>query len=202
MLVAQQLSKRFGARPVFRGVSFEVAPGRVVAVAGSNGAGKSTLLRIVAGLVAPSAGDVALREGETVLSPGEYRSRVGLFAPDAPVYRELSALENLRFFARARGLKISDEELRAHLERFALKGRAADLAGELSSGLRARLGFAVATLHAPSLLLLDEPSANLDEAGRELLAGVLAEQRQRGLALLATNDVRDFSVCDERIELD
>src|ERR671916_514877 len=110
MLHAHLLSKRFGARPVFRGVSFEVPAGRVVAVAGHNGAGKSTLLRIVAGLVAPSAGEVSLKEGETQLLPQEYRTRIGLFAPDAPVYRELSALENLQFFARARGSKIPDEE--------------------------------------------------------------------------------------------
>lgn len=200
-LVADKVAKRFGMRPVLRGVSFEVPVGKVVAVTGHNGAGKSTLLRIVASLVATSAGQMRWHEGARARTPHEYRAQVGLFAPDAPVYRELSALENLQFFARARGAQTSDSELCDHLAQFALRERQNDLAGDLSSGLRARLGFAAATLHAPQILLLDEPSANLDEAGRALVRTVLEAQRRRGIALLATNDTRDLDLCDGYLEL-
>jgi heme exporter protein A len=86
-----------------------------------------------------------------------------------------------------------------HLSQFGLGSRADDLAGDLSSGLRARLGLAVATLHEPRVLLLDEPAANLDEAGRDILRRVLDAQRTRGIALVATNDAREATTYDERI---
>jgi heme exporter protein A len=195
MLRARDLGKRYGTRTVFRGVSFEVDAGRAVAIVGRNGSGKSTLLRLVAGLIRPTAG--------TLLWNGEKLARwmCGLSAPDAPVYRELSALENLEFVARVRGLKTSRDDLLEHLENFGLQNRDADFAGELSSGLRTRLQLAVATLHRPPILLLDEPGANLDEAGRELVKRVLTSQRERGIALVATNDEREAVLCDERIEL-
>ncbi len=182
MLAAQNLSKRYGARAVLRGLSFEVAPGTVAAVAGANGAGKSTLLKIVAGLVRWNGG-----------SP---RGFCALFAPDAPLYRELTALENLRFFAPDAS---GEADLRAHLEKWGLETRAHAFAGDLSSGLRARLQLAVAARQKAPILLLDEPSAHLDGAGRALVARLLEEQRAQGIALVATNDPRDFEFCDRRI---
>ena len=198
-LHSENLAKRYGMRAVFREVGFELASGHAAAIVGKNGAGKSTLLRLVAGLLRPSLGRVwwrnARHENE---EPG---ALCGLAAPDAPLYRELTALENLEFVARVRGLQFDAGALQTHLENFALGKRGADLAGDLSSGLRARLGLAVATLHSPPILLLDEPGANLDDAGRELLARVLAEQRARGIALVATNDAREAALCDENITL-
>jgi heme exporter protein A len=194
-LCASGIGKRYGARAVFRNVGFAIESGAVAAIVGANGAGKSTLLRIVAGLVRPTAGRVVWRS-----EPGrEYTlpaAHCGLAAPDAPVYRELTALENLEFFATARGLAMRREQLRQHLKGFGLSGREDDAAGDLSSGLRARLALAVATLHTPAVLLLDEPAANLDEAGREVLQRVLAAQRGRGVALVATNDSREAQSYD------
>lgn len=193
-LRAQQLGKRFGARVVLRDASFEVATGSVLGIAGRNGAGKSTLLRIICGLVAPSRG-VVLWQGAAP------RERCALFAPDAPLYRELTCLENLRFWTHSRG---SNDELRAHLSAFALGERANDFAGDLSSGLRARLGLCVAAWHAANgrpVLLLDEPTANLDEAGRALVAALVESHRARGVTLLATNDARDLGLCDSVFEI-
>jgi heme exporter protein A len=198
---ASRLGKRYGARVVFKNLDFAVAGGNIAAILGANGAGKSTLLRIIAGLLRPDAGEIKACTPDGKVSGGGLRAVCGLSAPDAPVYRELSCLENLEFFAQARGIDFPDGGLLAHLEKFALRARRDDLAGDLSSGLRARLQLAVATLHAPPLLLLDEPSANLDEAGRALLKRVLEEQRGRGLALVATNDSRDLDLCDARIEI-
>lgn len=228
MLIARRLSKRFRSRTVFRDVSFEVASGQVAAVVGSNGAGKSTLLRIVAALTRPTQGEVVWRNEDAqnedaqdqtarnnvnvrreieargkaeTCDASELRWMCGLAAPDAPLPRELSASENLRFIARVRGLPHDAKWAEAHLERFGLRARKDDLTGDLSSGLRARLQLASATLHEPPILLLDEPSANLDEAGRALLQQVLDEQRTRGVVLLATNDEREIARCDFRIAL-
>jgi heme exporter protein A len=203
-LIASRLGKRYGARVVFRNLEFSVESGTVAGVLGANGAGKSTLLRIVAGLLRPDAGEIRVsgaKSPQDVISGADLRALCGLSAPDAPLYRELSCLENLEFFAQVRGADYQSQTLLAHLEKFALRTRRDDLAGDLSSGLRARLQLAVATLHAPAILLLDEPSANLDEAGRTLLKRILEEQRTRGLALVATNDTRDLELCDVQIKV-
>jgi len=194
ILRAQGVGKRFGPRVVLRDTSFEVAMGQVLGVVGRNGAGKSTLLRIVCGLIAPSRGGVSWN-GEST------RGHCALFAPDAPLYRELSCLENLRFWTHGRE---NDTLLRAHLQTFALSERANDFAGDLSSGLRARLGLCVAAWHAEHnhpVLLLDEPTANLDEAGRALVANLIEAHRSRGVTLLATNDSRDLAMCDDTFEI-
>lgn len=191
MLQGENLGKRYGNRIVLRGLNFQLPRGQVAAVVGPNGAGKSTLLKIVAGLVEPSVGRV------TCEAEGVARAWCGLSAPDAPLPRELTAHENLEFIARLRGLPV--EMLDAHLDAWHLGTRRNDLTGELSSGLRTRLQLAAATLHAPAVLLLDEPSANLDEAGRELLQALLLRQREHGIALVATNDEREAALCDTRI---
>lgn len=203
-LIASRLGKRYGSRVVFKNLEFSVKSGTIAAVLGANGAGKSTLLRLVAGLLRPDAGEIKVQGANSslnVISGAGLRALCGLSAPDAPLYRELSCLENLEFFAQARGVNHQSEALLSHLEKFALRARHSDLAGDLSSGLRSRLQLAVATLHQPLLLLLDEPSANLDEAGRALLKRVLEEQRGRGIALVATNDSRDLELCDMQIEI-
>ncbi len=201
-LRAHDLAKRFGARAVFRGLNFSISQGAAVAIVGRNGAGKSTLLKIVAGLERPSRGEIEWRDGNgTTWKDSDLRFLCGLSAPDAPHPRELSVLENLEFVARVRGLSTRGEELSAHLVKFGLENRAPDLTGELSSGLRARLGLALATFHQPSILLLDEPSANMDESGREIAYRVLEEQRARGIVLVATNDDREAAWCDARLEL-
>ena len=200
-LIASRLGKRYGARVVFKNLSFSVGGGCVAAILGANGAGKSTLLRLIAGLLRPDAGEIKFCTPQSEISGGKLREICGLSAPDAPLYRELTCFENLEFFAQARGVDFSESALLTHLENFALRTRRHDLTGDLSSGLRARLQLAVATLHAPPLLLLDEPSANLDEAGRVLVKTILQEQRAHGLALVATNDTRDLDLCDVRIEV-
>ncbi len=190
MLKANQLSHRFGARIVLKNLDFRVEPGACVAVVGRNGAGKSTLLRLVAGLLEPSRGAVDWNGGKT-------RPFCALAAPDAPLYRELTCLENLKFFAQTR----DDAALRAHLEAWDLGVRGADIVGDLSSGLRVRLQLAVAAWFQRPILLLDEPSANLDGDGRDLVKKLVASQKMRGVTLLATNDSRDLELCDSRIEI-
>ena len=190
MLSARRVFKRYESRLVLRDLSFEVAPGACVAVLGPNGAGKSTLLRVVAGLIAPSRGEVRWNDKST-------RGLCALSAPDAPVYRELSCLENLKFFSGG----ADNAALTGHLALWNLDKRAHDLAGELSSGLRARLGLAVASWFEHPILLLDEPSANLDEAGRALVEKLIEAQRARGVTLLATNDERDLGWCDAQVRV-
>lgn len=192
VLRGEKLGKRFGERLVLRDVSFEAASGTVLGIVGRNGAGKSTLLRIVSGLVAPSRGRILWNDAPT-------RGFCALSAPDAPLYRELTCLENLHLFAGGDKSLLQD-----HLDKFSLGKRAHDYAGDLSSGLRARLGLCLADYFARNahpILLLDEPTANLDEAGRSLVENLVREHKPRGVTLIATNDPRDLGLCDSIFEI-
>ena len=203
MLIGRGVGKRYGARVVLRRLNFDIAAGGVAAVVGRNGSGKSTLLRVVAALTNLDAGSIEWQENDASLTGEAMRSLCGLCAPDVPLYRELTCGENLQFWSQLRPASTcSEEDLRARLENWELGARWNDLAGDLSSGLRARLALCVATLHAPPVLLLDEPGANLDAAGRLLLQRALEEQRARGVALLATNDAREIELCDCTIEVE
>ena len=192
-LQLKTVGKRFGARPVLRSLSAQIEAGECVGVVGRNGSGKSTLLRLVAGLIAPSRGEIWWEGAST-------RGKCALSAPDAPLARELSCLENLQFFAQ----NGSESQLRELLKNWELKGRERDLAGDLSSGLRARLGLCVADYYSQNgapILLLDEPTANLDEGGRALVENLVKSHQTRGIVLLATNDERDLGLCERILEV-
>ena len=144
MLIGSNVGKRYGARVVLRRLNFDIAPGRVVAVVGRNGSGKSTLLRAVAALTNLDAGMIEWQDDNTKVFGEAMRLLCGLCAPDVPLYRELTCGENLQFWAQLRPASTcSEEELRARLEAWELGARWNDLAGDLSSGLRARLALCV-----------------------------------------------------------
>jgi heme exporter protein A len=200
-LVLQGIGKRYGRLRALQGVEAQVESGEVLVVAGRNGSGKSTLLRIIAGLTRPSSGTVLLYENGRILPPEERRCRIGLVAVDVALYGELSAWENLAFLARVRGRPLSPMEAQQLLASVGLAGREDDLVSTYSSGMRQRLKYACALLHQPPVLLLDEPSANLDAAGAQMVERILAQQRERGLVVLATNDPREVAWGDRVIRL-
>jgi heme exporter protein A len=156
---------------VLRDVSLEVPAGSTLAVLGRNGAGKSTLLRILATLLRPHAGDV-LVFGEALPRRGfAVRGRLGLLAHDPLLYRDLSGRENLGYHARLHG--VGPERVEELLDMVGMGGRADEPVRLLSRGLVQRLAVCRTVLHAPSLLLLDEPLANLDPAATELVSPLI-----------------------------
>jgi heme exporter protein A len=187
----ENVSKRFGSRPVLNGVCAEVRSGEALVVTGYNGSGKSTLLTLIAGLQRPDRGEIRFLEDGHELPTADRRHYLSLVAPDLTLYPELTAEENLEFFAAVRGIAWSRAHSGEMLDRVGLTGRGRDLTGTFSSGMRVRLKYAVALQCAPRVLLLDEPTAMLDEGGVELVETVIAEQRARGVLVLATNDPRE-----------
>ncbi|RMD78190.1 MAG: ABC transporter ATP-binding protein [Chloroflexi bacterium] len=196
-----QLSAGYGGRPILRDLNFTLQRGEVLVVSGPNGSGKSTLLRILAGLQAPAGGLVYYEVGDRRFDPRDARHLIGWVAPDLALYRELSGLENLRFFAQVRGLTISDEALNELLTYVGLGQRGNDRLAAYSSGMTQRLRYAFALLHRPPVLLLDEPTVTLDERGAAVVERIIAAQRQRGLTVIATNDPYELRYADLLVKL-
>jgi heme exporter protein A len=197
----ENVSKQFGPRHVLRNVCAEVHSGEALVITGPNGSGKSTLLSIIAGLVRPDRGAATLLLDGHAVPPDDRRRRVSLVAPDLTLYPELTALENLEFFARVRSLPWEPRAAEALLERVGLAGRGKDFVGTFSSGMRVRLKYATALQPGPRLLLLDEPTAMLDVSGAAIVDAVIAEQRGRGILVLATNDPDETRHGDLFLEL-
>jgi heme exporter protein A len=203
ILRVDNVGQRFGRLLLFRRMSFEVTNGERLAVTGSNGSGKSTLLRILAGVLTPRAGSVELEVGGRTLPDEERPLHVGLVAPYLSVYDDLSARENLAFLAEARGLDDAADRIAAVLNRVGLAGREDDLVGTFSSGMKQRVKYAAAMLPEPSVLLLDEPSANLDAAGIEMVDDVMQWQTDAGrLLVVATNVPAEADACDRQLNVE
>ncbi len=195
------LAVEYGARQIFAGVTFALRGGETLVVAGHNGSGKSTLLRLLCGLQRPSAGSVYYAVGQRTYRPDEACSLVGWVSPDLQLYRELTALENLQFFAQVRGLRLTMADLEGLLDEVGLGGRGGDLLAAYSSGMAQRLRYAYALLHRPPVLLLDEPTVTLDERGAALVERVVERQRRRGITVIATNDPRELRFGDYVLRL-
>ena len=177
------VSRRFGRLRVLQRLSGEVHAGGVLFVTGRNGCGKSTLLRCLAGLLAPDSGTIDLRLNGAPLGIAERRRSVGYVAPDLTFYDELTAGENLEFFARLRRVGVGPSIELAQWLGLPLERPVA----VLSSGMRQRLRWLFALLALPALLLLDEPFQNLDQRGEEQLRELLREHLAAGgLAVVAS----------------
>ncbi|MCS7217291.1 MAG: ABC transporter ATP-binding protein [Candidatus Bipolaricaulota bacterium] len=153
---------------------FEVRPGEVLGLLGPNGAGKTTTVRLLAGLLAPSAGDALVAGHSVARAPEKVRPRVGVVPENPGFYKRLTVRRNLRFFAELYGVR-DPRRVEEALARVGLEERAEEPVATLSKGLRQRLALARALVHDPPVLLLDEPTSGLDPEAAKEVRDLLAE---------------------------
>jgi heme exporter protein A len=178
VIVARGLGRDFGAKHVLRGLDLDVPRGAFLVVTGPNGSGKSTLLSLCAGLLAPTAGELAVEVG---------RAKIGYLAHEALLYRELTALENLDLYGRLYRVPERRERAGMLLERFGLWDVRGERVGSLSRGMTQRLALCRTLLHEPDLLLLDEPYSSLDADASTVVDDLLSEHVGDKTIVLATH---------------
>jgi ABC-2 type transport system ATP-binding protein len=195
--IARDVHKRYGGRTVIAGLTLEVPRGVAIAVAGSNGSGKSTLLRLLAGLVRPSSGEV--RVDGFIAGSGSLLGRVTLLPEGDPFPLTVRIDQFLMYMARLQGVSASSRAVEERLEEFGDRSWLTARFGDLSFGMRRRVGLAQAFLGEPSLVLLDEPSEGLDGDAAERLRTRIAERRGNQTLVIASHDEAIKASCDSVI---
>ena len=199
-----EVNQSFHGRQIFGPLTVKLHSGRITAVTGFNGSGKSTFLKLAGHLLLPTKGKVTVSDADGVLKQAALREHLAMVTPELRFYDRLTARENMDFFLGLRGRSLTDADYRQLLERVELSAKvvAASYTGEFSTGMRQRLKMAVLLAAQADIWLLDEPGANLDEAGRAMVAReVRAAAEQNVLVALATNDPGEEALADEIIAL-
>lgn len=202
MIEVKGLGKRFGGRWVLRNLDLEVQPGQIVALLGPNGAGKTTLLRILASLAKPSLGYVRVAGLLLPLQAKDLRAQVGLLAHQPLLYSDLSAEQNLHFFAQLYRLDDAEARVNDLLDQLGLAARRRDPVRIFSRGMQQRLAIARTILHSPKFLLLDEPHTGLDPESAESINTLLQMLAKEGSSILMTNhDLEKTAELADRVEV-
>jgi len=206
MLKVEELSKNYGDFVAVDNISFESGKGTVFGLLGPNGAGKSTTINCVSGLMQPTSGHASVA-GHDVVSDGKAaRQNLGVVPQEIALYEDLPAVENLRYWGKAYGLRGADLESRVRdvLEYIGLGDRAKDLPKEFSGGMKRRLNFGCGIVHRPPVILLDEPTVGVDPQSRARLFDMVEAERDAGACILYTTHYMEEAerLCDSLAIID
>ncbi|MHB8579675.1 MAG: ABC transporter ATP-binding protein [Ignavibacteriaceae bacterium] len=200
-LQVKNVSKFFGRRLIFKDMTFEINNNGILGISGDNGSGKSTLVKIIAGISSPSSGKIVHQDQGKEIIPEKLHNYIGFVSPYLVLYEEFSAYENLSFFSNIRGIKFNAERADFLLEKLLLFKRKDDLVKTYSSGMKQRLKFIFALIHSPSLIILDEPTSNLDSNGKDTVYQLVDTESKTNIIIIASNEQSDLNICHREIKL-
>jgi len=206
MLIVEGLVKQYGDLTAVDDVSFEADEGCVFGLLGPNGAGKSTSINCISGLLAPTAGRIAVSGHDIVKDGKAARKSLGVVPQEIALYEDLPAIDNLRYWGKAYGLrgKILEDRVSDVLGHIGLADRARDLPKEFSGGMKRRLNFGCGVVHQPKVLLLDEPTVGVDPQSRAKLFDLVEAERDAGACVLYTTHYMEEAerLCDSLAIMD
>ncbi|KXK41015.1 MAG: ABC transporter-like protein [Chlorobi bacterium OLB5] len=198
-LKAENLTRKFDRKPIFEDVSFTLTSGSSTAITGRNGSGKSTLIKIISNLLSQSSGELSLFDADKKVKRENVFKYIGFVSPYLNLYDEFTGYENLKIISDIRGS--GHGNIDNVLKRVGLFPRKNDLLKIYSSGMKQRLKIAFSILHKPDVLLLDEPTSNLDIDGISIVDDIVKEYKQDRIVIIATNDAHERSLCENEINL-
>ena len=194
----RDLSFAYGDIQAVDGVSFSVAPGEILGFLGPNGAGKSTTIKMLTGQLLPDAGSISVLGMTMPEQTLDIQARIGVCFEEKNLYENMSARENLDFFARLYGIKGMDFD--PYLRRVGLVDRADDRVGTYSKGMRQRLMMTRAMINSPDILFLDEPTDGLDPVSSQSVRAVIKAEADRGASvILTTHDMHEADQLSDRV---
>ncbi|OGU97988.1 MAG: ABC transporter ATP-binding protein, partial [Ignavibacteria bacterium RIFOXYA2_FULL_37_17] len=183
-------------------INFSFLSRNIYGVSGPNGSGKSTLVKIIANLISPTRGKVIHKNNLKEIEPDKLHNQIGFVSPYLFLYDEFTAEENLLHFSSIRGISFNKERSDYLLNELKLIDRKNDLVRGYSSGMKQRLKFIFALLHRPALIILDEPTSNLDNTGKEKVYELIRKEAENNLVIIASNEDSDIALCSQVIELE
>lgn len=201
-ITADKISKDFNHRTIFQNISFALSSPASLAITGDNGVGKSTLSKILAGIINTTHGSLTYSFNDLRMDIEEFKPKIGFVAPYLNFYDEFSAVENIKYLSRMRSPgTLNEQKLHEILHRVHLWHRKDDPIGTYSSGMKQRLKYAFALFHEPEILILDEPTSNLDTKGIEFVESTVKQQMEKNILIIATSDTKEARWCAHQIPL-
>ena len=201
-IVAEGVTKSFGYIQALRGVDLKIKKGEFVTVFGPNGAGKTTLIKLLATLTKPTSGKVIIANHDIKKEPDKVRALIGVISHDPYLYGNLSALENIGFFASLYGISQPKEKAIQVIKQVGLESRMHDLVRTFSRGMQQRLAVARATVHEPKILLLDEPYTGLDQHGARIFGELLKWlKRENRTIVMTTHNLTEGLEISDRVAI-
>lgn len=206
MLAVENLSKQYGDFTAVDDVSFNSGEGRIFGLLGPNGAGKSTTINCISGLMPPTSGRISIAGFDIVKDGKKAKASLGVVPQELALYEDLPAIENLKYWGQAYGLRGAalDTRVREVLDHIGLADRAKDLPKEFSGGMKRRLNFGCGIIHKPKVLLLDEPTVGVDPQSRQRLFDMVEAERDAGACVLYTTHYMEEAerLCDSLAIID
>ncbi len=202
-IVAENISIAFSPRKfIFKDISFELENGEVLAICGKNGSGKSTLLKIILGIIKQTKGNVYWKDEGQIIDKDDYNNYCGFSAPYLNLYEEFTPIELMKVISQLRSIIIEDVYQKELLSQFLLFEHRYKPIRNFSSGMKQRMKLLIAKLAKPPVLILDEPSSNLDSIGFEIVRDLILEHKKEGgLVLLASNEEKEIELSEKSITI-